>query len=116
MLRIRMMLSRAAAIALVSSVALSIPAFADSPGGTTTLLPDASIVVHESNGKSTVIPINEQLAKRLLGDPEAKPLDANVIVFVANHRTYMIKDHKMPNGEMMVASILRDYVPPQGGG
>ena len=107
---------RAALIALIGSAAFAAPAFADGSAATTTLLPDASIVIHESNGKSTVIPINDQLAKRLLGDPAAKPLDANVIVFVANHQTYMIKDHKMSNGEMMVASILRDYVPAQGGG
>jgi hypothetical protein len=116
MLRIRMTHCRAAAIALIGSAALSAPAFADDAGAKATLLPDASIVIHESNGKSTVIPINDQLAKRLLGDPQAKPLDANVIVFVANHQTYMVKDHQMTNGEMMVASILKDYVPVAGGG
>jgi hypothetical protein len=107
---------RVAISALIASAALSTSALADDSRAATTLLPDASIVVHESNGKSTVIPIDEKLAKQLLGDPEATPLDANVIVFVANHKTYMIKDHQMPNGEMMVASILRGYVPSQGGG
>jgi hypothetical protein len=107
---------RTAAIALIGSAALGAPAIADSAPATAALLPDASIVVHESNGKSTVIPIDEKIAQMLLSDPEAKPLEANVIVFVANHQTYMVKDHKMPNNDMMVASILRNYVPPAGGG
>jgi hypothetical protein len=79
-------------------------------------LPDASIVVYESNGKSTVIPIDEKMAQALLNDPEAKPLDANVIVFKVKNATYVVKDHPTSTGEMMVASIMKHYVPPQGGG
>ena len=105
----------AAAIALIGSAALSVPALADNTEAKAAALPDASIVVHEANGKSTVIPIDPKLAQRLLADPEAKPLDASIIVFVANHQTYMVKDHKMANGEMMIAAILHDYVPPGGG-
>jgi hypothetical protein len=116
MIRSRVRSYGAAAVALIGSAALSAPALADSTEAKAALLPDASIVVHQANGKSTVIPIDPKLAQRLLADPEAKPLDTNVIVFVANHQTYMVKDHKMSNGEMMVAAILRDYVPAAGGG
>jgi hypothetical protein len=36
-------------------------------------------------------------------------------VFTANHTTYMVKDHVMPNGQMMVPAILRHYIAPEGG-
>ena len=116
MLRFRMTSCRTTTIALMGFVAFGAPALADSPDAKASLLPDASIVVHLSNGKTAVIPVNDQLAQKLLDDPEAKPLEAHVIVFVANHQTYMIKDHSMANGETMVAPILRNYVPVAGGG
>ena len=116
MLRSRMTSCGAAAIALICFVAFGAPALADSPDAKASLLPDASIVVHLSNGKTTVIPVNDQLAQKLLADPGAKPLEANVIIFSANNQTYMVRDHVMANGEMMIAAILRDYVPVAGGG
>lgn len=116
MLRFRMTSCRAATIALIGFVALGTPAVADSPETKASLLPDASIVVHLSNGKTAVIPVNDALAQKLLSDPQAKPLEANVIIFSANHQTYMVRDHAMANGEMMVSAILRDYVPAAGGG
>jgi hypothetical protein len=39
-----------------------------------------------------------------------------VIVFTVGNATYMIKDHPMPSGQMMVASILQKFIPTQGGG
>lgn len=116
MIRFLVRSRRAAAIALIVSAALSATAFADSPDPKATLVPSASIVVHEANGRSTVIPIDQKLAEKLLADPAAKPLDTSFIVFVANNQAYMVKDHLMSDGEMMVAAILRDYEPVAGGG
>lgn len=116
MLSLRKSRWHAAALAVIGYACVGVPALADAPAAKPTLLPDTSIVVLESNGKSTVIPIDEKLAKRLLADTQATPLSASVVVFSANNKTYMIRDHQMPDGEMMIASILRDYVPPGGGG
>ncbi len=113
MLRFRNQMAFATLAALMGLAATS--AFADNGRPKANLLDQASIVIHESNGKSTVIPIDEQTAQALLNDPESKPLDANVIVFTANHTTYMVKDHVMPNGQMMVPAILQTYDAPDGG-
>jgi hypothetical protein len=116
MMSFRMTMSRVAVPALVGAAAFAASALADGPAVKAALLPDASIVIHEANGKSTVIPINQKLAEMLLNDPQAKPLQAGIIVFTANNQTYMIADHTMKNGDTMIAAILRDYVPAQGGG
>ena len=107
---------RAVTLTLIGLAGLSAPAFADPAASKATLLPTTSIVVVQSNGKSTVIPIDEKLAKMLTDDATAKPLAANVIIFSKNNETYMIQDHPMPSGEMMVAAILKNYAPPEGGG
>jgi len=111
MLQSRNQMAFAMLAALMGLAATS--AFADQPKAK--LLDQASIVIHQSNGKSTVIPIDEKTAQALLNDPEAKPLDANVVVFTANHTTYMVKDHVMQNGQMMVPALLRIYDLPDGG-
>jgi hypothetical protein len=116
MMGFRTTFSRAAVPALVGATLFAASALAESPPVKAALLPDASIVVHEANGKSTLIPIDEKLAEMLVNDSQAKPLTAGIIVFKANNQTYMVADHAMQNGDTMVATILRNYVPQQGGG
>ena len=116
MFSVRISSPRAVALAAIGLAGLNAPAFADPAASKSTLLPTTSIVVLQSNGKSTVIPIDEKLAKMLTDDATAKPLKANVIIFSKNNETYMIEDHPMRSGEMMVAAILKNYAPTEGGG
>jgi hypothetical protein len=99
-----------ALLALIGSVAFGTAAVA---AGASTLPPS---VIVATNGSATIIPLDAKLESRLLADPTAKPLDKGVVMFVANGKAYMIEDHMMPSGQMMIASLLKDYFPPQGGG
>jgi hypothetical protein len=53
----------------------------------------------------------QRTAQSLFGDPQ-KQLEDNT----ANNTIYMIRDHVMPNGEMLIPSILRQYIAPERGG
>jgi ABC-type phosphate transport system substrate-binding protein len=105
----------AAVAALLGSAALSVPAFAQTAPMQGTV-PSNSIVVHSMDGSSTVVPIDAAMAAKLAADPKAKPLKQNVVVFIASGKAYMVEDHKMKDGNMMVASILKNFMPAQGGG
>ncbi len=101
-----------ASIALLGTVALTTSTWAadPAPAGLPT-----SIVVHAMDGKTSIVPIDTKMAKELLASPNTKQLSAGVVVFVANGKTYLTEDHKMPSGKMMIQALL-DYIPPEGGG
>ena len=106
-------LYRCAACALIGLAAFWTPALAADPGAPT------SIVIHSMNGTTTTMPIDAKMANQLLADPNVKPLKAGIIVFVANGKPYMIEDHKMPNGKMLIsswASLYPTYDAAEGGG
>ena len=102
----------ALALALIGSAALGTSGFAADNGPT-------SIVIHAMNGTTTTVPIDSKMASKLLADPAAKPLKTGVIIFVANGKTYMIEDHKMASGKMMLSAWSEEYPSwsaPAGGG
>lgn len=110
-----MSIFRSFALAVLGTVALGTPAIAQTATAISGSLP-TSVIVHTMSGANISIPIDSKVASELVNDPAAKPLDASFVVFIANSKAYMVKDHMMPNGKMMVASILKDYIPAQGGG
>ena len=103
------------AAAVLGSTALSVPAFADK-AAMQGAVPNNSIVVHNMDGSSNVVPIDAAMAAKLKADPNARPLQQGLVVFVASGKAYMIDDYMMPDGQMMVASILKNFMPAQGGG
>ena len=111
-----MKLYRATLLALTGATVFSVSAFAadPAPGAGPT-----SIVIHSTNGTTTTVPIDSKMASKLLADPAAKPLKMGVIIFVANGKTYIIEDHKMANGKMMLSTWGEEYPSwgaPEGGG
>jgi hypothetical protein len=90
------------------------PALADPP--TQIVVPSNSVVVHTMDGKTTVATISARRQAQLLASEHTHELGAGIVVMVVDGRTYLVEDHIMPNGEPMVASILRDFEPQEGGG
>jgi hypothetical protein len=90
------------------------PASADPPA--TVAVPSNSVVVHSMDGKTTVVSISARRQAELLASPHTRELGAGIVVLVADGKTYVVEDHVMPNGKPMVASILQDFEPQEGGG
>jgi|GEM_PF-6112984 hypothetical protein len=94
-----MTLYRVLALALIGTAVLGAPVLAADA-------PPTSIVVHSIDGKTTIVPVDSKMAKELLGNPNAKPLTAGMVVFVSEGKTYVIDDHKMPSGKMFIETYM----------
>jgi hypothetical protein len=75
-----------------------------------------SAVVCTKSGKTMVVPITPARQAELLASAQAHPLDNDVVVLVSGGKTYVIDEHVMASGKGMIASILSDFMPSQGGG
>jgi hypothetical protein len=91
----------------ILGVAMTMPALADTAIN--------SVVVHSMDGKTTLVPITAERQAELIASPHAHPLAAGIVVLVADGKTYVIDDHKMPDGRDMIKTVLGEFVP-QGGG
>jgi hypothetical protein len=100
-------------LGLAMTVALTAPALAGEPTAANGPMIN-SVVVHSLDGKTTLVPIDAARQAELLASSHAKQLTAGCVVLIANGKTYLIEDHKMPDGEMMIKSIL-NYAPEGGG-
>jgi hypothetical protein len=102
-----------ALLGLAMTAVFAAPAFADTMAAANGPMVN-SVVVHSMDGKTTLVPIDAARQAELLASSHAKQLTTGVVVLVADGKTYLIEDHKMPSGEMMVKSIL-NYAPEGGG-
>jgi hypothetical protein len=98
----------------IAAATIAFPARADGlPNGGAAI---NSAVVHSMDGKTTIVPISAARQAELLASPHAKQLGAGICVLVVDGKTYVIDDHTMPSGKQMIAAVLEDFTPPQGGG
>jgi hypothetical protein len=95
------------------AAALTSPALAEAPANAGT--PINSAVVHSMDGRTTIVQISAERQAELIASPHAKQLAAGIVVLVANGKTYVIDDHKMPSGEPMVKTILNQFAQEGGG-
>src|SRR5882757_9372198 len=89
-------------MALMAS--LAVPALAQSPAEQGPFV--NAVVVHSIDGKMTIVPIDAARQTELVGSSHAKQLAAGVVVLVVDGKTFLIDDHKMPNGDQMIKTIL----------
>jgi hypothetical protein len=89
-------------MALMAS--LAVPAFAQSPAEQGPFV--YAVVVHSMDGKMTIVPIDAARQTELAGSSHAKQLAAGVVIMVVDGKTFLIDDHKMPNGDQMIKTIL----------
>jgi len=75
-----------------------------------------SAVICTKSGKTMVVPITPERQAELLASAHARPLDNDVVVLVSGGKTYVVDEHVMASGKSMIASILSDFMPSQGGG
>ena len=94
-------------VGAVLAAAMTLPAWADTAVN--------SAVVHAMDGKTTLVPITAERQAELIASPHAHQLGAGIVVLVANGKTYVIDDHKMPDGREMIKTVLGELIP-QGGG
>ena len=91
----------------VFAAVMTVPAWADTAVN--------SVVVHSMDGKTTLVPITAERQAELIASPHAHLLAAGIVVLVANGKTYVVDDHKMPDGRDMVKAVLEGFIPPGGG-
>ena len=65
-----------------------------------------SVVIHTIDGKTSIERINAAQQAELIASQHARQLEVGIVVLVANGKTYVIDDHKMPNGKPMVQSLI----------
>ena len=75
----------------------------------------SSVIICKKNGTTTVVPIDAAKADQLITDPGTKEIQGNIGIFVMNGKAYMVEDHMMPNGTMLMHDLMI-YDLPDGGG
>ena len=107
-----MLFARRILLSSLLTVATVAPAFA---AATDTAVVAGSAVVCTKSGKTMVVPITSDRQAELLSSSHARPLDNDVVVLVADGKTYVVEEHVMASGKGMIATVLSDFMPPAGG-